>query len=157
MNKIEVSREVFEKIFRKGGEMKYKEMTNQFMQELPEHVKDIANAEIEKNEYLQTKGRVKKALGETHENGGIKTVLEEGDRVLSDFLKIGAELSKKLNKEYEIKTKATDTYAKVLDKYLKKIGRSGLLPGGAIITGGGSDIHNIETIAKNNKIMIINL
>lgn len=124
MNKIEVSREVFEKIFRKGGEMKYKEMTNQFMQELPEHVKDIANAEIEKNEYLQTKGTVKKALGETHENGGIKTVLEEGDRVLSDFLKIGAELSKKLNKEYEIKTKATDTYAKVLDKYLKKIGHT---------------------------------
>ena len=32
---------------------------------------------------------------------------------------------------------------------MKKIGRSGLLPAGAIITGGGSSALNIEDLAKN--------
>jgi cell division protein FtsA len=38
----------------------------------------------------------------------------------------------------------------LINKYLKKIGRSGLLPAGAILIGGGSAIAGIETIAKNS-------
>jgi cell division ATPase FtsA len=36
----------------------------------------------------------------------------------------------------------------LIDKYFKKIGRSGLLPAGAVIIGGGSHINNIENVAK---------
>lgn len=117
-NSINIPRDIFDKVF------KYKGMTNQFMTSLPEEAEELSNAEVEKNEYVQNKGQVKKALGDTHEDGGIKTVLEQGDRVLSNHLKIGAKLSKQLNKEFELKTKATDTYANVLDKYLKKIGHT---------------------------------
>lgn len=123
-NKISIPKEIFESLFFQDGGEKYKQMTDQFMFEVPEHMEDEANSEIEKDEYVQTQGTVKKAIGETHENGGIKTVLDEGDKVLSAHLRIGAEMAKKLSKEYEIKVKATDTYAKVLDKYLKKIGHT---------------------------------
>lgn len=37
----------------------------------------------------------------------------------------------------------------LVDKYLKKIGRSGLLPAGAIISGGGAEHTMTETVAKN--------
>jgi cell division ATPase FtsA len=36
----------------------------------------------------------------------------------------------------------------LIDKYLKKIGRSGLLPAGAIIIGGGSRMQLVESVAK---------
>ncbi len=38
----------------------------------------------------------------------------------------------------------------LIENHLKKIGRSGLLPAGAILTGGGANIANIETLAKNS-------
>jgi cell division protein FtsA len=37
----------------------------------------------------------------------------------------------------------------LINKYLKKIGRSGLLPAGAVLVGGGSAIADIDIIAKN--------
>lgn len=37
----------------------------------------------------------------------------------------------------------------LVNKYLKKIGRSGLLPAGAILVGGGSQLPLVETVAKN--------
>ena len=123
-NKISIPKAVFENLFFQNGGQKQQALTGQFMYGLPEHLEEKANSEIEDSEYVQTKGTVVKAIGETHENGGIKTVLDSGDKVLSDHLKIGAELAKKLSKEYEIKIKPTDTYAKVLDKYLKKIGHT---------------------------------
>lgn len=122
MNKIEIPKAIFEQIFfQKGGEKKdlYKELTGQKIN--PVNL-DEANAEIEVNEFVKTQGTVKKAGGETHENGGTPVRLEENDRVLSDHLKVGSDLAKALSKEFEIKVKATDTYAKVLDKYLTKIG-----------------------------------
>lgn len=123
-NTISIPKAVFEQMFFKNGGEKHQAITGQFMFGVPEHLEDKANAEIENNEYVQTKGTVVKAVGETHENGGIMTKLDENDRVLSDHLKIGSEMAKKLSKEYEIKIKPTDTYAKVLDKYLKKIGHT---------------------------------
>jgi len=82
------------------------------------------NVEIEKNEFvLNAKdGQVQKAIGETHEKGGIKTNLPEGSQVLSDHTKIGAKNAKELSKELDIKVKAKNTFADVLDKYSKKIG-----------------------------------
>lgn len=37
----------------------------------------------------------------------------------------------------------------LIENHLKKIKRSGLLPAGVIITGGGAHIHEIEEVAKN--------
>lgn len=121
-NKIEIPKNIFEQIFfQNGGEKKdlYKELTGQKITPINP---DEANAEIEVNEFVKTQGVVKKAEGEAHENGGTPVKLDEGDRVLSDHLKIKGDLAKALSKEFDIKVKASDTYAKVLSKYLKKIG-----------------------------------
>lgn len=124
---IEIPRAIFEKMFfQDGGQMdeKYRDLTGQYIHALPEQVEDMSNAEIETNEYVATDDTVKKAVGDTHEDGGMDVALNDGDKILSDYKKVGGELAQKLSKEYDIKVKATDTYAKALDKYLKKIGHT---------------------------------
>ena len=80
-----------------------------------------ANAEVENGEYLQhPDGSVQQVVGKSHENGGEAMMLEEGTKVISDNLKIGKELSKDINSNFELKTKPTDTYATVIDKFKKK-------------------------------------
>lgn len=46
-----------------------------------------------------------------------------------------------------IEARLSDMF-ELIDKYFKKIGRSGLLPAGAILIGGGSNLAMIETVAK---------
>lgn len=95
------------------------------------YITDSSNptVEIEKNEQVLNAetGIVQKAIGETHENGGIKTNLPPGSQVLSDHTKIGAKTAKELSKELDIKLKAGDTYAKALEKYSTKIGLNKLI------------------------------
>ena len=80
-----------------------------------------ANAEVENGEYLQNPdGSVQQVVGKSHENGGEAMMLEEGTKVVSDNLKIGKELSKDINSNFDLKTKPTDTYATVIDKFKKK-------------------------------------
>lgn len=85
---------------------------------------DTPNAEIEKDEFIKhPDGEVQKAVGDTHEKGGIDVNLEEGTKILSDHLKIGATLARELRKEHELKNiKANDTYASAMEKFSKKIG-----------------------------------
>jgi hypothetical protein len=81
------------------------------------------NAEVEKNEYIQfSDGVTQKAVGKKHEQGGVDLSIPDGTKVVSDHLKIGASFAKKLEKEFGIKVKADDTYAKAIDKYTSKIG-----------------------------------
>ena len=127
MNRIEIPAKIFNNIiFQNGGQKKemYKDLTGQYIQGLPEQVEEEANAEIEDQEYVNTKGKVVKAEGNTHEEGGIPVKLDDGDRVLSDHLKVGKTLAKELSKAFDVKINPTDTYSKVLDKYLKKIGHT---------------------------------
>lgn len=80
-----------------------------------------ANAEVEHGEYLQhNDGSVQKILGKTHEEGGEPMMLDAGTRVVSDNLKIGKELSKEVNEFFGLKSKPTDTYATIIDRYKKK-------------------------------------
>lgn len=80
-----------------------------------------ANAEVEHGEYLQhNDGSVQKVLGKTHEEGGEPMMLDAGTRVVSDNLKIGKELSKEVNEFFGLKSKPTDTYATIIDRYKKK-------------------------------------
>lgn len=82
-----------------------------------------ANVEVENNEQIQLPtGEIQKVVGDTHENGGVKTQLESGSKILSDHTKIGAQNAKLFRKELDVKAKATDTYASVMDKYNKKVG-----------------------------------
>jgi hypothetical protein len=132
MNKIEIPASEFRKMFlQDGGEAitaqkkeKYQDLTGQYIHPLPKQMEELSNAEIEGGEHVATQGKVLKAEGDKHSQGGMAVSLSEGDRVLSDNLQIGKELAKQLSEQFNIKVNPTDTYAKVLDKHLKKIGHT---------------------------------
>ncbi len=124
--KIEIPKKIFEQMFFKDGGTKKDELatalTGQFQKGLPEDSPVEPNAEVEKNEFIKDSNGIRKVEGKTHESGGEKVKLEEGSQILSDHLKIGGDLARFVKKTYELKAQASDTYAKILDKYLKKIG-----------------------------------
>jgi hypothetical protein len=82
----------------------------------------MANAEIEDGEYVQDGEGVKYAEGAKHSEGGIPTQLENGARVLSDYKKVGKDLSKQFSEQLGFEVKASDTFATVLDKFNRKNG-----------------------------------
>lgn len=119
-NKIEIPREVFENIFFANGGTKkevVKELAGNYQAPLTKDRLHLANAEVEKNEYVFDSNGIRKFGGSTHENGGTPVKLEEGARILSDHLKIGADLAKELTKSLKLPFRATDTYAKALDRF----------------------------------------
>lgn len=68
----------------------------------------------------------------------------------AENLKIGAIGSQQIPKkklDEVVEARISDIF-ELVDKYLKKIGRSGLLPAGAIIIGGGAQLSMIEDVAK---------
>jgi regulator of protease activity HflC (stomatin/prohibitin superfamily) len=125
-NKISIPKEVFENMFfAEGGEKRdlFKAVTGEYQFALDSKKPMVEpNAEIEGGEYLFDSQGVRKAEGKSHEKGGMKVSLEDGTRILSDHLRIGLDVAKKIKKELDISAKATDTYAKVLDRYNKKSG-----------------------------------
>ena len=68
----------------------------------------------------------------------------------AEGLKIGAVSFQSVPKKKldEIMTARLEDIFELIDKYFKKIGRSGLLPAGAILIGGGSNLSMIEAVAK---------
>lgn len=125
-SKISIPKEVFENIFfAEGGEKRdlFKAVTGEYQFALdPKKPMVEPNAEIEGGEYLFDSQGVRKAEGKSHAKGGMKVSLEDGTRILSDHLRIGVDVAKKIKNEIGISAKATDTYAKVLDRYNKKSG-----------------------------------
>ena len=87
------------------------------------------SVEIENGEHVKNgqTGEIAEAVGETHEKGGIKTDLPDQSKVLSDHTKIGAANAKLFRNDLDIKVKASDTFAAVLDRYNKKIGWTDIL------------------------------
>lgn len=76
---------------------------------------------------------------------GLKISLEE-----AEALKTGASLDVAFSKkklEEIIDARLTDIF-ELIEGHLKKIGRSGLLPAGIILTGGGAGVNAIEEIAR---------
>lgn len=119
-NTIEIPREVFENIFFANGGTKKevaKELAGNYQAPLTKDRLHLANAEVEKNEYVFDSKGIREFGGNTHEKGGTPVKLEEGSRVLSDHLKIGADLAKELTKSLKLPFRATDTYAKALDRF----------------------------------------
>jgi cell division protein FtsA len=77
---------------------------------------------------------------------GLRVTPEE-----AESLKIGAVSFQSVPKkrlDEIIEARLTDVF-ELIDKYFKKIGRSGLLPAGAILIGGGSNSSMIESVAKS--------
>lgn len=119
-NKIEIPREVFENIFFANGGTKKevaKELAGNYQAPLTKDRLHTANAETEKNEWVLDSNGIRKFGGNTHEKGGTPVKLEEGARILSDHLKIGVDLAKELTKSLKLPFRATDTYAKALDRF----------------------------------------
>jgi hypothetical protein len=102
-------------------------LTGEYIQQAPPQAVVEPNAELERNEFVQhTDGEVQQVVGRTHGQGGERLALEPGTMVVSDKVKLGAKNAKLINKEYDLGIKAGDTYAKVVEKYTKKIGLSKL-------------------------------
>jgi cell division protein FtsA len=77
---------------------------------------------------------------------GLRVTPEEAENIKLGVVGFSTVNKKKLDEIVE--ARLSDIF-ELIDKYLKKIGRSGLLPAGAIITGGGAQIPMIESVAKN--------
>lgn len=126
LNKISIPKEIFENVFfAEGGEKKnlFKALTGEYQFALDSKKPMVEpNAEIEGGEYLFDSNGIRKAEGKSHDKGGMPVALEDGTRILSDHLKLGSSTAKRINKELGLPVKATDTYAKVLDRFNSKTG-----------------------------------
>lgn len=82
------------------------------------------NVELEDSEKVKDNitGEIKTVKGDDHKNGGVNVTLEDAE-VLSNYTKIGAKTAKDLKDRYNINAKKTDTFAKVLEKFEKRIGK----------------------------------
>jgi len=100
-----------------------KTLTGEFLQGLSDKAPMEANAEVENKEYVQFPDKeTVKAIGNSHKKGGVDVNIPDGTKILSDQLTISASQAKSISKEFDIKVSPKDTYAKVLDKYVDKIG-----------------------------------
>lgn len=81
------------------------------------------NVETEGEEYIQfPDGVTQKAVGSSHERGGVKMSIPDGTKVISKFLLLTPAQVKALNKQFDLKLTTEDSYAKAMDKYTAKIG-----------------------------------
>jgi len=78
---------------------------------------------------------------------GLKISLEEAEHIKRGGLTTTNYPRKKL--EEIVEARLSDIFD-MIENHLKKINRSGLLPAGIIFSGSGSNIHNIEELAKEH-------
>ena len=76
---------------------------------------------------------------------GLKVPLEEAEQIKIGAITGSSYPRKKL--EEIIAARLSDIF-ELIEAHLKKIGRSGLLPAGIIITGGGSGLNSIDDLAR---------
>lgn len=116
----------------KGGQVKKQQLlTGEYItgvNQNDERQMQKVNGETESGEYLQTpEGDIAEIIGNKHSEGGEKMPLEDGDRVLTDHLKLGAKNAKYIRDNFDIEVKAKNTYSSVLDKFRTKIGLNKLV------------------------------
>lgn len=132
-------------VFKEGGEVTNADLLtgNYITQEGQED----PNIEIEHGEHTKNAqtGEVQEAVGDKHIEGGISVNLPDQSKVLSDYTKIGSSNAKTFEGMFDVKLKATDTFATVLDKYNKKIGVKKLEE---------EEKELIEKVEKNSKTSI---
>lgn len=91
---------------------------------LPKNLEHMANAELEGKEFkIQEDGKVKEVVGNSHKDGGVKTIIQETDKIVSNHLKLNnPDVVSKIESEYGIKVNKKDTYANVISKFNDKSG-----------------------------------
>lgn len=100
-----------------------KKLTGSFEMGLSSNTSHKGNSEIEGGEYTKdNNGNIKEVIGKKHSQGGVKVLLQDGERVLTDYDKIPEKLATKIKDNLGIRVSKRDTYSTVLDKYNKKIG-----------------------------------
>ena len=77
---------------------------------------------------------------------GFQIPIEEAEKIKTSETDKNVSHQKKLDQIVE--ARLSDIF-EFIENHLKRLGRSGLLPAGIIITGGGSGINEIENRAKN--------
>lgn len=77
---------------------------------------------------------------------GLRITPEEAESIKLGVVSFQSVPKKKVDEIVE--ARLSDIF-ELVDKYFKKIGRSGLLPAGAVIVGGGANINSLESVAKN--------
>lgn len=76
---------------------------------------------------------------------GLKVPLEEAEQIKIGAITGSSYPRKKLDEI--IAARLSDIF-ELIEAHLKKIGRNGLLPAGIVITGGGSGLNSIDSMAK---------
>ena len=90
---------------------------------IPENSPQIPNAEVEEGEVLMDpQGNSVVVEGKKHSQGGEEMELEPGTIIISDHLKPTQEFKTFIEDSFEFKTGKNDTYAKLVERYDKKIG-----------------------------------
>ena len=140
-----------------GGRKAKELITGEYVTGVDENKEQGFNAEVEDGEYYKTnQGQVAEVVGKKHSQGGEKMNMEDEDRVLSDKLRLGGELSKQLSEKYDLKLKAKDTYSTVLDKYRKKVKLNKLVDREAELLekiDEQRDVKDATTRDLNNKVL----
>jgi len=77
---------------------------------------------------------------------GLRVPLEEAENIKRGSISGGTYPRKKL--EEVIEARLSDIF-ELIEAHLKKLGRSGLLPAGIVLTGGGSAIDTVGDLAKS--------
>lgn len=126
-------------------------LTGAYTTETPDPTVEVENGEIIKDGQTQ---EVTKAVGETHENGGIKTNLPDQSKVISDHTQIGAKNAKKYRDEFGVTVKASDTFAKVMDRVQTKIGLKKIIKDEADII---KEIDKATTKGTANDTLDVNM
>lgn len=98
-------------------------LTGEYLKGLSPNSPLQPNTEVEKGEYLKTPdNEVVQAQEADHENGGVKVAIPDGTTMISNHLKPTKKQIREIEKSYGISVAPNDTYAKVVEKYTKKIG-----------------------------------
>ena len=98
-------------------------LTGEYTKGIPKDSDLEKTAEIEGGEYVKyPEGDIQKAIGPSHEKGGIDMAMPDGTEVISKTTKLTKEDVKILSSKYEIDLSTKDTYATAIDKYTKSIG-----------------------------------
>lgn len=102
----------------------HKKLTGQVSSELKSAGKGVMpNAELEGGEYFQyPDGLIQIAEGNKHSKGGIKMLIPDGTKIISNKLKLSSKDVKAIKEQFDIKLNTNMTYSKAMAAFEKKIG-----------------------------------
>lgn len=98
-------------------------LTGKVITGLEKHEDVKPNAELEGKEYIQfPDGTTQLVAGESHGKGGVKMFIPDGTRIVSNSLNPSKKQIKFIKENYDLNVSTKDSYANVINKYVKKIG-----------------------------------